>query len=88
MAEGASHTVFSENRENIKLCGVMEVVSFDDREISLKTTCGDMIIEGENLHVGILNVDDGIIEVGGKIDGIYYFDEAPTQKKKLFGKSR
>lgn len=85
MAEGR-HSFVSESRENIKLRGVEEVISFDEREVVLRTECGGMTIEGEGLHIGVLNVEEGRVEVDGKIDGLYYFDNTQAQKKKLFGK--
>ena len=80
------HSFVSESRNSIKLLGVSDVVSFDDREVVLQTVCGGMTIEGEELHVGVLNVEEGRIEIDGRIDGLFYFDNTPTQKKKMFGK--
>lgn len=86
MGEKAGHSFASEGRENIRIDGVDEVISFDDREISLKTMCGGMTVEGDGLHIGVLNVEQGHVEVSGRIDGLFYFDESPTQKKRLFGR--
>ena len=86
MSERERHSFVSESRENIKLRGVEEVVSFDEREVVLRTTSGGMTIEGEGLHISVLSVDEGRVEVDGKIDGLFYFDNTPSQKKKLFGK--
>ena len=86
MPDKEGHSFVSVSRENIKLRGVEEVVSFDDREVVLKTTCGGMTIEGDGLHISVLSVDEGRVEIYGKIDGLFYFDNTPAQKKKLFGK--
>lgn len=86
MSEGSKHAFISENRQNIRINGVTDVTSFDDTEVVLETSCGSMTVEGEGLHIGVLNVTEGRVEVDGKIDGLFYFDSTPTQKKKLFGK--
>lgn len=86
MEEKGRHSFISEGRENIRLDGVEEVISFDDGEISLRTCCGGMTVEGEGLHIGVLNVEQGHVEVSGRIDGLFYFDDTPNQKKKLFGR--
>jgi len=86
MLGGSEHSFVSEMRKNIKLRGVEEVVSFDDREVVLKTQCGGMTVEGEELHIAVLNVEEGRVELDGRIDGLFYFDDTPSQKKKLFGK--
>ncbi len=79
------HSFLSESRQNIKINGVEDVISFDEGEVVLQTSCGGMTVEGEGLHIGVLNVDQGVVEVDGRIDGVYYFDNT-LQKKKLFGK--
>lgn len=86
MEEKNRHSFISEGRENIRLDGVEEVISFDDSEISLRTLCGGMTVEGEGLHIGVLNVEQGHVEVSGRIDGLFYFDDTQNQKKKLFGR--
>ena len=79
------HSFLSESRRNIKINGVEDVISFDEGEVVLQTSCGGMIVEGEELHIGVLSLEQGVVEVDGRIDGIYYFDNT-QQKKKLFGK--
>lgn len=84
VAVSGEHSFFSKMREGIKIDGVSEVLSFDDRGVSLNTVCGSMAVEGEGLRVTTLNTDGGIVEIRGKINGIYYFEDKPAQKRKLF----
>ena len=79
------HGFVSKGRNGINIDGVCDVLSFDESGISLETVCGNMAIEGEGLHVTVLNVGDGKIEVEGKINGVYYYDSRPKQKRGLFG---
>ena len=41
------HSFLSESRRNIKINGVEDVISFDEGEVVLQTSCGGMIVEGE-----------------------------------------
>ncbi len=86
MSERLQHSLVLEQRKNIEINGVEDVLSFDESEVTLQTSCGGMTLEGEGLHIGILDVAEGHVKIDGKIDGIFYFDESQTQKKKLFGK--
>ena len=85
MPEKSVHSFVSELRQNIKINGVEDVISFDEGEVVLQTSCGGMTLEGEGLHIGVLSVEQGVVEVDGRIDGVYYFDNT-LQKKKHFGK--
>lgn len=80
------HSFSSKNREGIQILGVSDVVSFDERGVVLESSCGSMAIEGENLHVTVLNLTDGCVEIEGRINGIYYFEDRPLQKRGLFSK--
>ena len=80
------HSFFSENRDGMKICGVSEVISFDDGGVALDTPFGNMAVEGEGLRVTTLNTDDGIVEITGQINGIYYYDAKPAAKRGLFGR--
>ena len=80
------HSFFSEAREGIKINGVKDVISFDGDGVSLETSLGQMAVEGEGLKVRVLNTKDGIVEIDGKINGVYYFDEKPSVKRGLLGR--
>ncbi len=79
------HSFSLRNRENIKIDGVRDVVSFDEVGVALETECGSMAIEGESLHITVLNVADGKVEVTGRINGVYYYDKT-AMKRGFFGK--
>ena len=79
------HEFISRQREGISISGVNDVVSFDETGISLETLCGSMAIEGEGLRVRTLNTNDGVVEIDGKINGVYYYENKPVKKRTLFG---
>lgn len=66
------HKLTMQGRENLKISGVEDVISFDDNQIILETTKGRMTIKGEGLHVRSLNLEKGEVDVDGKIDQIQY----------------
>ena len=70
-----SHSFSSKNREGIDVDGVIDVISFDENGVALETALGSMAIEGEGLHVTVLNVAEGRVSVSGRINGVYYFEE-------------
>ncbi len=84
--ENDMHSVLSQSRKNISVSGVRDVHSFDDKGVVLNTVCGNMAIEGEELRVTVLNLDNGRVEVEGRICGVFYFEESQSVKKGLFGK--
>ena len=84
--EDIKHSFISHSREGIKIDGVREVVSFDELGVMLDTVCGRMAIEGEDLHVTVLNITDGKVEVEGRVNGVYYIEDKPTAKRGLFGR--
>ena len=83
---GAVHSFSSSGRDGIAVSGVTDVVSFDDRGVVMETACGSMAVEGEGLHITVLNIGDGRVNIEGKINGVYYFDNTPKPKRGLFGK--
>jgi len=80
------HTVSLDNRENLLLTGIIEVLGFDERNLMLETTQGVLAIDGEGLHIAKLNVDSGDMQVDGRVIGFYYIDKTEKTKRKLFGR--
>lgn len=60
------------NRNKLSLSGVLEVVSFKDTDISLKTILGDLSIKGNELKMSKLDVQNGDISVVGNINSFNY----------------
>ena len=80
------HSFSSKSRNGINIFGVTDVISFDELGVALETVCGNMAIEGEGLHITVLNINDGNVVVEGRINGLYYYDAKATTKKGFFGK--
>ena len=82
------HSFSSKNREGIKICGTLEVLSFDTSHVKLNTLCGGMIVEGDELRVSALDKEAGVVEVTGTVNGVFYFKEDVGAKKGLFGRNK
>ena len=66
------HKITMENREKLFLTGVEDVDSFDEAEIRVYTSEGQLTIKGEDLHISRLNVDEGELCVEGEIESLVY----------------
>ena len=68
------------NRKILNLSGIEDVISFDEDSVNLETEMGEMMIDGENLHVGTLDTQKGVVVIDGRINGLYYRTEQPRKK--------
>lgn len=66
------HSLSLLERSAMTLSGVLEVVSFADSQIALKTSCGDLLIRGNSLNIGKLNTDTGELTISGTVSFIKY----------------
>ena len=65
------HRIILDERERLSVTGV---IAFDEETITADTDMGVITIRGENLHISKLNLEDGILQTDGNIDGIEYSD--------------
>ena len=71
-APAKPHNLSMEGRKKLCLTGVEEVESFDEREIIMSTTCGALVIRGEDLSISRLSVDSGDVNVLGTVTSLSY----------------
>ena len=83
------HTLTMEGRERARLAGVTAVSCFNDQEVVLETSAGEVALVGERLHIEQLNLDDGRLDVTGEITAIEYSDLTPKRERRgLFGRRK
>ena len=87
LSEAAAHCLSVENRRKLSLNGVTDVSGFNENTILLQTTMGRLAIQGEQLHIGRIDLDLGLLELEGRIAELSYADESPaaTFWQRLFG---
>lgn len=81
--EQSKHSVTLNDRRDMRIDGVTEVVSFDELCVMLKTQCGDMAIEGKDLKIAVLEIDAGIVVLSGTVSGVYYSDPQNKEKRSF-----
>ncbi|MBO1004448.1 sporulation protein YabP [Pseudogracilibacillus auburnensis] len=81
------HNVRINNRKEMEINGVKEIDSFDNEEFLLETNMGYLIVRGQNLQLKNLNVEEGLVQIKGKVYELTYVDEHQQEKAKgLFSK--
>jgi len=66
------HSLTMEGRRQLSLTGVEDVERFDEQEIVLLTTGGELVVRGAGLSIGKLSVDAGDVSISGEIDSLSY----------------
>lgn len=66
------HRITLSDREEMEITGVLQVDTFDDREIALQTEMGMLTLRGEDLHIEQLDLEQGIFRCSGLIVGMQY----------------
>ena len=80
------HALSLKKRERLVLEGVLEVLSFDEGSVQLKTDLGALTVEGEELRVAKLLLESGEVIVEGRIDSIFYEEGRNGRRARLFGR--
>ena len=80
------HKLTLNERKQLTMTGVTEVVSFDDGAVVLHTQLGTLEIQGEELKLKTLSIDGGQVAVDGHICALIY--EEPRSSRSFWGKAR
>lgn len=84
--EKTKHRITLDQRRQACITGVNDVCSFHENEVVLKVDGSTLVITGENLHVGKLVLEEGRLDLAGRVDGIHY--EQPRMPSRLFGRGK
>ena len=66
------HKLSLNERRQLTMTGVSEVVSFDDTAVVLRTCLGTLIVQGQQLQLKTLALEGGQVEVNGKVSALVY----------------
>ena len=72
------HKLTLNERRQLTMTGVTEVVSFDENAVVLHTSLGALVIQGRDLKLKTLSLDGGQVVVDGSIAALGY--EEPRQR--------
>ncbi len=71
------HRLTLNERRQLALTGVSEVVSFDENAVVLRTGLGMLVIQGRDLQLKTLSLDGGQVAVDGQISALHYEEPRP-----------
>ena len=66
------HRLTLNERRQLSMTGVSEVVSFDDTAVVLRTELGTLVIQGQQLQLKTLSLDGGQVVVEGSVSALHY----------------
>ena len=84
-----AHQITLRGRESMEVCGVTDVIRFDEQNVLLSTVCGNLSVEGDGLHIHVLSMEQGIVTMDCRVDAIAYYEAASdteSTKGGFFGK--
>ena len=76
------HNLSLRERKALSVTGVLEVVSFDEGCVVLKTELGTLVVQGQQLQLKTL--EQGNVSVEGEICGLHYTQE--TSRSSWFAR--
>ena len=81
------HKLTLNDRRQLTMTGVTEVVSFEDTAVVLRTSLGTLMVQGQDLQLKTLSLEGGQVAVDGTVSALVY--EEPRQSggwlHRLFG---
>lgn len=66
------HRLTLNERQQLSMTGVSEVVSFDDSAVVLRTELGMLVIQGKGLQLKTLSLEGGQVAVDGSVSSLHY----------------
>ena len=69
------HKLQLNERRNLTMTGVSEVVSFEETAVVLQTSLGLLIVQGQGLQLKTLSPDGGQVAVDGNISALVYREQ-------------
>ena len=72
------HRLTLNERRQMSMTGVSEVVSFDETGVVLRTELGLLVIRGQELQLKTLSLEGGQVVVEGNVDALHYEQQRPT----------
>lgn len=66
------HRLTLNERRQLSMTGVSEVVSFDDTAVVLRTELGTLVIQGQQLQLKTLSLEGGQVVVDGSVSALHY----------------
>ena len=78
------HKLTLNERRQLSMTGVSEVVSFDDTPVILHTELGTLTVQGKDLQLKTLSSEGGQVAVEGTVSALIY--EEPRSRGNWVGR--
>ena len=72
------HRLTLNERRQLSVTGVSEVVSFDEECVVLRTEMGLLVIRGQQLQLKTLSLEGGQVAVEGSVGALHYEEARPS----------
>ena len=82
--EHLPHKLQLVERQQLTMTGVTEVVSFDDTTVVLQTSLGTLVVQGQELQLKNLSLEDGQVSVSGTVSALIYEEPRQGGWRRLF----
>ncbi len=83
--ESLNQEIKVKDRKKVELTGVKKIESLNNKEFVVNTNLGLLTVKGENLEMQHLEIEKGILWIGGAIDSLIYdTSDKKTEKKTSF----
>jgi len=66
------HKLTLNERKQLTMSGVTEVVSFEETAVVLRTALGTLLVQGQELKLKTLSPEGGQVTVNGEISALIY----------------
>ena len=79
-----------ENRRELSLAGIKNIVSFDEGLVVLESIDAVVTVDGKDLQITKMDTDSGEVVITGIVNGLVYSDKRGKAKRfgGLFGQGR
>lgn len=69
-----NHVVKMIDRKSIIISGIKKIINFDDKQFTMESNMGDVVVKGNSLEMIKLDTIDGNVSIKGSIDSIQYMN--------------
>lgn len=76
------HKLTVDERKRLNLTGAREVLHFDEEQVVLDTCLGILTVQGSDLKLKCLSLDEGAVIIQGHISALFYEEE--KKKRGMF----
>lgn len=79
------HKLCLNERRELTMTGVTEVVSFEENAVVLRTSLGMLIVQGKELQLKTLSLEGGQVAVEGSVSALIYEEPRIGGWRRIFG---